>query len=168
MSISEAKWFFLPFVLASSITSDFSDFCHVPRSNLFKFLSFFIHCCFCCGYLHCLRHRNKFVYQIVMLQWIVTFSCNMVLMIFWWRCFHTHSCGFAGFQDTRKFRFEITSLATGLTILAFLACLAKHSGSHWCFHFSSIPNGFLWTPCPLGQWNRFLVIFQHYRGSVFH
>ena len=35
-----------------------SDFCYVPRLNLFKFLPFFIHCCFCCGSLHCLRHRK--------------------------------------------------------------------------------------------------------------
>ena len=26
---------------------------------------------------------------------------------------------------------------------------------------------FLWTPCPQGQWNRFLVIFMHYRALVF-
>ena len=36
-----------------------SDFRQVPRWNLFQFLSFFIHCCFCCGNLHGLRHRNK-------------------------------------------------------------------------------------------------------------
>ena len=60
-----------------------SDFCYVPRRSLFKFLPFFIHCCFCCGYLHGLRHGNKFVYQIIMLQWIVPFSCNMVLMVIW-------------------------------------------------------------------------------------
>ena len=58
-----------------------SDSCYVPRRSLFKFLPFFNHCCFCCGYLHLLRQRNKFVYQIVMLQWIVPSSCNMVLMI---------------------------------------------------------------------------------------
>ena len=46
---------------------------------------------------------------------------------------HTHSCGFTGFQDTRTFRLEIISLATGLSILALLACLARHGGSHWCF-----------------------------------
>ena len=60
-----------------------SDFCYVPRRNLFKFPPLFIHCCFCCGYPHCLRHRNKFVYQIVMLFWIFHLSCNMFLMIFW-------------------------------------------------------------------------------------
>ena len=42
-----------------------SDFCFVPRWNLFKFLPFFIHCCCCCGYLHCLRHRNKFVSLVI-------------------------------------------------------------------------------------------------------
>ena len=66
----------------SSIISDLLLTFVIPRRNLFKFLPFFIHCCLCCGYLHCLRHRNKFVYQIVMLQWIVPFSCNLILMIF--------------------------------------------------------------------------------------
>ena len=60
-----------------------SDFCQVPRRNLFKFLPLFIHRCFSCGYLHCLRHRNKFVYQIMMLQWIVSLSCKKVLMVIW-------------------------------------------------------------------------------------
>ena len=60
-----------------------SFFCQVPRWNLFKFLPFFIHCCFCCVNLHGLRHKNNFVYQILMLQWIVPLSCNMTLMIIW-------------------------------------------------------------------------------------
>ena len=37
-----------------------SDFCLVPCRNLFQFLPFFIHCCFCSGNLHGSRHRNKF------------------------------------------------------------------------------------------------------------
>ena len=49
-----------------------SDVRQVPRPNLFQFLPFFIHCCLCCGNLHGLRHRNKLVYQIIMLQWIVS------------------------------------------------------------------------------------------------
>ena len=44
------------FWLSSSSTPKFS-----------AIFPFFIHCCFCCGYLHGLRHRNKFVNQIVML-----------------------------------------------------------------------------------------------------
>ena len=35
-----------------------SDSCFVPRRNLFKFLTFLKNCCFCCGYLHYLRHRR--------------------------------------------------------------------------------------------------------------
>ena len=76
-SISEAKWTFAPFVLASSMTFVMS------HAGIFSSFSHSLYtAAFCCGYLHCLRHRNKFVYQIVMLQWNVPFSCNKVLMIF--------------------------------------------------------------------------------------
>ena len=48
-----------------------------------------------------------------------------------------------GFQDTRKFRLEIISLATGLPMLDLLACLARHSRRHRHFQFlSSILDGF--------------------------
>ena len=55
-----------------------SDFCQVPRRNFLQIFLFLIHCCMCCGYLHGLRHRNRFVNQMKMLQWIVTLSYNMV------------------------------------------------------------------------------------------
>ena len=100
-----------------------SHFCQVPRRNLFQLLPFFNHCCFCCGNLHGLRHRNKFVYQIATLQWIVTLSCNMVLMTIRKRFFHTQSCVFTGFQDTCKFWFEIISLTTG-SPHAYSSCLS--------------------------------------------
>ena len=112
-----------------------------------SFSLYFTHCCFCSGYLHCLRHRNKFVYQIEMLQWIVSSSCDIVLMKTLQRLLHTHSRGFTGFQDTHKFWLEIISVDAGLLFLTFLACLC------------SIPNGFLQYPCPQGHWNKFLVIF---------
>ena len=82
-----------------------------------------IHCCFCCWNLHGLRHGNKFVYQIKMLQWVVHLSCNMVLMKIRLRFFHTQSCGFTVFQDTRKFWFEFIGFATGLTH-AYSSCLS--------------------------------------------
>ena len=67
MSISETKWTFAPFVLASSITSfllltfvrfhaEFSPIFLIPWTR-----------CFCCRNYHGLRHMNKFVYQIIML-----------------------------------------------------------------------------------------------------
>ena len=74
MSINDAKWTVAPDVLASSITSFllltfvrshariFSNFSHSSSTAAFR-----------CGNLHGLRHRNKFVNQIVMLQWIAPF-----------------------------------------------------------------------------------------------
>ena len=45
------------------------------------------------------------------------------------------SCGFNGFQDTRKCRLEIISLATGLPMLVFLACRARDGWSLRCSNF---------------------------------
>ena len=64
MSISEAKWTFAPFVLASSITFFLtSDFHQVPRRSLFQFFPFLVNCCLCCRNFHGLAHRKKFVFQ---------------------------------------------------------------------------------------------------------
>ena len=98
MSISEAKWTFAPFVLASSITSflllTFVRFYAEIFSNFSHSLST---AAFAAGIFHGLVHRHKFVYQIVMLRWIVSFSCNMVLMMIRYRFSHTQSCRFIGF-----------------------------------------------------------------------
>ena len=94
VSTSYAECTVMPSFLALSIPFFLvSDFCYVTCRNLFKFLPLFFQCCFCCGYLHCLKQKHKFVYQIWMLQWI----CRLFL-----QCgphdisnlFHTHSCGF--------------------------------------------------------------------------
>ena len=138
-SINDAKCTFLPSFLASSITSDLFLTCVLSHAWIFSTFSHSYStasfAAFAAGYLHCLRHRNKFVYQIVMLYWIVPSSCNMVLMVFCLRFFHTHSCGFTGFQSTHKSWFEIISLATGLTMLTLLARLARQSGSHCVSNF---------------------------------
>ena len=80
VSINEAKWTVAPFVLAASITSflllTFVRFHAEICSDFFPLL---VHCCLCCRNFHGLGHRNKFVYQIVMLQWIVSFSCTIHL-----------------------------------------------------------------------------------------
>ena len=47
----------------------------------------------------------------------------------------TQSCGFTGFQNTRKFWFDLIGFTTGRTMLTVLACLARHGGSHWRFQF---------------------------------
>ena len=43
-----------------------SDFCQLPLRDFHEFSQFFIRCCLCCLRVHCLRHRNKFVHQIVL------------------------------------------------------------------------------------------------------
>ena len=52
----------------------------------------------------------------------------MVFMMMRKRFFHTHSCGFNGFQDRCKFRLEIHSLAAGLPMLFFLQVLRSTAG----------------------------------------
>ena len=134
MSINEAKWTLMSFVLASSITSDLLLTFVVSR-NLFKFLPFFIHCCFCSA--------------VIFLAWGIGINLRTKL----WCCSELspfpaiwsswYFGGFTGFQDTRKFWLEIIGLATGLPTLAFLACYARHGWSHRRFQFSScILNGF--------------------------
>ena len=56
---------------------------------------------------------------------------------------HTQSCGFTGFQNTRKFEFHLIEFTTGRSMQTVLACLARHSGDQCCFHFlASILDGF--------------------------
>ena len=72
-----------------------------------QFFPFLVHCCFRCRNFHGLRHRNKLVNQIVVLQWILTFSCNMVFVMMRQWFSHTQSCRFTSFQNTRKFCFVL-------------------------------------------------------------
>ena len=69
-SINDASWTFLPSFLASAITSFLiSDFRQLPCRYLLKFFPFFIHCCLCIWYFHCLRHGSKFVHKTAVTQW---------------------------------------------------------------------------------------------------
>ena len=58
-----------------------SDFCQVPRQNLFNFLPFFIHCYLCCGYLHCLRQRKNCVQNEKYCCELFILFYNMLMMI---------------------------------------------------------------------------------------
>ena len=53
-----------------------SDFRQVPRRNFLQFFPFLVHRCFCRRNFHSLRHRNKFVNQILVLLWILLFLQN--------------------------------------------------------------------------------------------
>ena len=66
--------------------------------------------------------------------------------------------------------FDLISLdfTTGHSMLTVLACLARHSGSHWRFQFlASILVGYFKFLVLRGQWNKFLVNFWHYRVLAF-
>ena len=115
------------------------DFRQVPRRNFLQFFPFLVHCCFRCRNFHSLRHRNKLVNQIVVLQWIFTFSCNMVFMIWWFRVSHTHSGGSISFQNTRKFCLIFVRSTTPTILHNFTG----HSRSNWCFQLlTRILDGF--------------------------
>ena len=108
--------------------------------KLLPIFLFLVHRCFCCRNFHSLRHRHKFVNQIVMLQWILTFSCNMVFVIWRFRIPHTHSGGFISFQNTRKFCF----IFVGSTTPTILHNFTGHSRSNWCFQLlTRVLDGFL-------------------------
>ena len=103
-----------------------SDFRQVPRRNFLQFFPFLVHCCLCCRNFHSLRHRNKLVNQIVVLQWITTFSCTVVFMMSRQWFSHTQSFGFTSFQNTRKSCFNFVGSTTP-TI--FLHNFTRHSRS---------------------------------------
>ena len=85
------------------------------------------------------RCLKLFVFFVQMLQWIVSFSCNMVFMKIWYRFSHTQSCRFTGFRNTRKFWFDFI----GFTIPTIFHNFSRQSRSHWRFQLlTRILDGF--------------------------
>ena len=122
-----------------------SDFRQVPRRNFLQFSHSLSTASFCCRNFHSLSHGNEFVNQI--------FHCCSELSPFpamwssWWVGNDSRT---RSLEDSLASRihasFDLNSLvfATGLSMLTLLACLARHSGSHWCFQFLvSILDGLL-------------------------
>ena len=76
MSINDAKWTVAPAVLASSITSFLLlTFVKVHAKIFYNFSHSFSTAAFRCRNFHGLKHRNKFMNQVTMLQWILTSCC---------------------------------------------------------------------------------------------
>ena len=128
-----------------------SYFCllSVPRRNFLQFFPFLVHCCFCCWNFHSSRHTNKFVHQIAVLWWILSFSKNMVFMMMRHRIFHTHSRRFIRFQNARKFCYNLIGSTTP----------PISYGHSWLF---------LWIPCLPGRRNRSLENFECFQDGTFH
>ena len=108
-----------------------------------------------------------------MLQWIISFSCNMVFMMMWYWISRTQSRRFTGFQNTRKFWFDLIGFVTIPAILNILAYLARHSRSHRCFQFlASILNGFfeflvLRVNEINSSWSSGIIEFRFFIGPFF-
>ena len=102
MSINDARCTVLPSFLASTITHFYFwlSSAAMPVFSQVFFFTFFLHYCLCIWYFHCLKHRNKFVQQIVVTQWIHPFSYNMLFIILEMRSFHAFPHRFIGFNNT--------------------------------------------------------------------
>ena len=149
-SISEAKWTFAPVVLASSITSFllltfvrshagiFSSFSHSSSTAAFA--------------------------EGIFMAWGI--GINLCTKLWWWRELSPFPAIWSSWHYGRgsPVRILVDSLASKIraSFEFDLQCIA---GAIWCFQFSScVLNDFLELPCPQGQWNRFLVIYLHYRA----
>ena len=123
-----------------------SDFCQVPRRNLFLISPILYPLLlFAATNLHGLRHRNIFVKpKLLCCIELSPFPAIWSSWRFGGESFHTQSCGFTGFQNTRKFLiWSHWFLPRVHSMLTCLACLAKHSRSHRRFQLlSSILDGF--------------------------
>ena len=95
-----------------------------------------MHCFFCIWYFHRLKHRNKLVHKIVMVQWINSSSCNMIFMTFMKSSFHTLSRRFVGFNNAGVFCLTNCLNAVGFPVL-FASGFAKHCSWHRNFQLSS-------------------------------
>ena len=137
-----------------------SDFRQVPRRNFIQFFPFLVHCCFRCRNFHSLRHKNKFV--ILVLLWIVSFSCILFLMTMRYRISHTHSRRFISFQNIRKFCLNFVGRPTP-TIFHTLQGIAGATDVNFLRAFLMVSLNSLSS-----RSDGFLAIFVRYRGQAFH
>ena len=104
-----SKVYFRLSLCASRTTSflllNFSS-CHAGFVS--SFFPFPARCSFYVRNLHCLRHGNKFVNQIVVDHRSATFACNAIIVFCRQRRFHSLPCGFMRFHFfNHKSFFEI-------------------------------------------------------------
>ena len=90
-----------------------SEFRQILCWNFLNFLPFFVHCCLWFRNCNRLVNGTWFVDQVVVLQRMNSFRCEMILMSSRCNSFHTQSLGFIWFQDTRHFWLVIIFNATG-------------------------------------------------------
>ena len=106
MSINVAKWTFFLSLCASRITSFLlSYFFQISCWDRLELFPCIIHCSLCIRNFHHLWQRNKLVLQIVKCHRSESFACDVVIMIFRLKRFHSLPCGFMRFHNTLIKRF---------------------------------------------------------------
>ena len=139
-----------------------NDFRQVPCRKFLQFFPFLIHCCLCCGSFHGLKHGSKFVNQIN-----CSAAVNCHLFVHYGpdndsvkNFSHAQFCGFTGFQNTRKFWFDLIGFTTGRSMLTLLVVLQGKAGTICISNFlRAFLMVFLNSLSSQGHWNRFLVSF---------
>ena len=133
MSISDAKCTVTPFFLASSITSDLLlTFARFHAGIFSSFSHSLSTAAFAAGIFITSGIGINLCTKIVMMQWITSFSCDVVFMNFRYNSFRTQSLWFICFQNARKFWFVIILSATSHPVPA--VCLfTRHSWGCWNF-----------------------------------
>ena len=102
--------------------------------------SFHVHCVFCIRNFHRLWHWNELVYQVVMRHRSKSFACNVVIMNFGLKRFHSLPCGFMRFHFTTIHCFGILLGSNFRLRSHFRDAIWRSSTRHgWChkyFQFS--------------------------------
>ena len=125
MSVNTAKWTFFFVSLCFQNIFFALNFVQLPSWNRFKLLPFLVHCCFRIQIFRRLRRQNELVHQVVM-----SFSCNVIFMVFGLRRFWSLSRGLLTLHDTCMLCFwnligfatlRFSFLKAGALLCSFLA-----------------------------------------------
>ena len=157
---------FSPYSVLRQLLPFCFDFRQLSCLYFLQFSPIFLHCCLCIWYLHCLRHKNKFVHWTAMAQWTCSFCRDVILMIPLRYSFQSYSHRFFGIDNTNIFGLVFPNIAASFAAAIYL-CFTRHCWWHLNFptfyeHFSL----YSWIPHHQDQWRKYHAIFWYYRALV--
>ena len=122
------------FLLHWSHSELFLTFARFHAEDVLKFFFFLVHCCFRCRYLHCLRHRNKFVYQITMMQ-SIHYSLFLPIWSSWlWSAILTIRCPLVSSASRIHANFDLwSSFMLRVSPCLQLSSFTRHCSCGWDF-----------------------------------
>ena len=87
----------------------------------------------------CLKHRNKFVWQVAMTKWIYSLCNNMILMTRTRSSFQSNSRGLVGIDNANTF-----GLVFPNAVVDFFASIYWYFARHYCWHWNfELPTSIL-------------------------